>query len=345
MKKENDYYNHLDKGSLRKKLEEENFERVTISFYRYTKIENVNSFRDDFFKDLKRFSILGRIYLATEGINAQFSIPENNFGDFKKYLQESLYFKNLRLNIACEESKISFYKLVVKVRRFLVADGLTEDELDLTDIGEHLSPLDFHNFLDREDIVVVDVRNSYESEIGYFKKALRPKVETYRESLDVICDSIDKDKTVLMYCTGGIRCEKASAYLKQKGGFKNVKQLEGGIINYANTIKKSDKKSKFVGANFVFDGRLTEKITDDVLSSCHQCGNSSNTVVNCSNDICHLLFIQCEQCFDKYESTCSKECCSMNNLTNEKKALLKKQYSKEKPYISPLVGLRKPFSV
>ena len=183
----------------------------------------------------------------------------------------------------------------------MLADGSSEDELDLINTGEHLSPLEFHHFLDREDVVVVDVRNSYESEIGHFKNALCPKVETYKESLDIISNSVDKKKIVLMYCTGGIRCEKASAYLKQKGGFQKVKQLKGGIINYANTMKKLGEKSKFLGTNFVFDGRLTENITDDILSYCHQCGNPSNRVINCLNDLCHLLFIQCEKCGSEYK--------------------------------------------
>ena len=163
---------------------------------------------------------------------------------------------------------------------------------------------------------MVDFRNHYESEIGHFKGAITPDVETFRESLPIINEQLKdfkEDKNLVMYCTGGIRCEKASAYFKHQG-FKNVFQLEGGIINYAKQIKEENIESKFIGKNFVFDHRLGERITNDIVSQCHQCGKPCDNHTNCENDGCHLLFIQCEECKDKMENCCSAECLETAHL-------------------------------
>ena len=164
------------------------------------------------------------------------------------------------------------------------------------------------------------MRNHYESEIGHFKGAVTPDVDTFRDSLPIIekdLEGLEEEKNLLMYCTGGIRCEKASAYLKHKG-FKNVYQLEGGIIEYARQVKDQGLENKFVGKNFVFDERRGERITDDVVANCHQCGASCDTHVNCSNDACHLLFIQCESCQEKMQTCCSDECNEIIQLPLEK---------------------------
>ena len=126
-----------------------------------------------------------------------------------------------------------------------------------------------------------------------------------------------------MYCTGGIRCEKASSYLIHHG-FKNINQLNGGIINYAHHVRKNNLESKFIGKNFVFDARLGERITDDVISNCHQCGETSDNHIDCNNDACHILFIQCSKCMDKYEQCCSIECMEFNRLPLEKQRILRK---------------------
>ena len=157
---------------------------------------------------------------------------------------------------------------------------------------------------------MVDFRNHYESEIGHFKGAITPDVETFRESLPIINEQLQnhkEDKNLVMYCTGGIRCEKASAYFKHQG-FKNVYQLEGGIIQYAKQIKEEGLESKFIGKNFVFDHRLGERITDDIVSQCHQCGKPCDNHTNCENEGCHLLFIQCDECKSAMENCCSTEC-------------------------------------
>jgi UPF0176 protein len=125
-----------------------------------------------------------------------------------------------------------------------------------------------------------------------------------------------KDKNILMYCTGGIRCEKASAYLKYRG-FENVFQLEGGIIEYARQVQAKGLENKFLGKNFVFDERLGERISTDIIAQCHQCGKPADTHTNCANDYCHILFIQCDECREKYEGCCSEKCRDFHHLPYE----------------------------
>ena len=327
-------YNCLDSENLKNRISQECVARKTISFYSYVYIDNVRSYRDKLFKDFLGLNVLGRVYLASEGVNAQISVPENNLVKLEKYLKDCRYLCNSQLKFAVCEG-ISFYKLVVKVRKKILSDGL--DFIDLNMAGEYLSPEEFDRKMDEEDVLVVDVRNRYESELGYFEKAIRPNVKTFRESLPVIKKSLqgEKDKTILMYCTGGIRCEKASAYLKSHG-FKDVKQLQGGIINYTQKMSKLGKKSKFKGSNFVFDNRLVEEITPDVLSFCHQCGLKSKRILNCENEICHLLFIQCESCAKRYGSFCGQECMDMKALPEDEFKQLKKSYNKKNPFVSKL---------
>ena len=170
------------------------------------------------------------------------------------------------------------------------------------------------------------MRNHYESEIGHFKGAQLPDVDTFRESLPIIekkYNSSKEEKNILMYCTGGIRCEKASAYLINKG-YKNVYQLNGGIIEYARQVKEHNLENKFLGKNFVFDNRRSERISGDIISNCHQCGDKCDEHVNCNNEACHLLFIQCESCAKKYDGCCSIECSEINSLPIEKQKELRR---------------------
>jgi UPF0176 protein len=290
--------------------------RLTISFYQYAKIENPKLFRNELFAAWQKIDALGRIYIATEGINAQMSVPAENFETFRKFLNNYSFLKDIRINVAVEHDDHSFLKLTVKVRNKIVADGLNDATFDVTNIGVHLNAKEFNTILENPDTIVVDFRNHYESEVGHFKGAITPDVETFRESLPIIKEQLKdykESKNLVMYCTGGIRCEKASAYFKHQG-FKNVFQLEGGIINYANQIKEQGLESKFIGKNFVFDHRLGERITDDIIAQCHQCGAPCDTHTNCANDGCHLLFIQCESCATKMQDCCSDDCLETINL-------------------------------
>ncbi|MEM1339379.1 MAG: rhodanese-related sulfurtransferase [Bacteroidota bacterium] len=303
-------YNTLSAKERAKLIEEAGKNRLTISFYTYAHIGNTTIFRNHLFIHWDSLEVLGRIYVATEGINAQLSVPVENFEAFKTHLDSISFLNNVRLNIAIEQDNKSFLKLKIKVRKKIVADGLNDATFDVTNKGIHVDAKRFNALLEDPDSVVVDMRNHYESEIGYFKNAITPDVDTFRDSLDLIENQLaehKESKKLVMYCTGGIRCEKASAYYKHKG-FKNVFQLEGGIIEYARQVRKQGLENKFKGKNFVFDHRRGERISDEIISQCHQCGNSCDTHVNCANEACHLLFIQCEACAERMNNCCSETC-------------------------------------
>ena len=303
-------YNTLSAEERAELIDQAGKQRLTLSFYAYAKIENPQQFRDKLFIAWNELDALGRIYVAKEGINAQLSLPAENVEAFRNTLEVYDFMKSIRLNVAVEQDDHSFLKLTIKVRDKIVADGLNDESFDVTNIGIHLKAKEFNQILDDPNTIVVDFRNHYESEIGHFKGAITPDVETFRESLPIINEQLQnhkEDKNLVMYCTGGIRCEKASAYFKHQG-FKNVYQLEGGIIQYAKQIKEEGLESKFIGKNFVFDHRLGERITDDIISQCHQCGKPCDNHTNCENEGCHLLFIQCDACKAAMENCCSIEC-------------------------------------
>jgi len=319
-------YNKLSAIERAALIDEAGKDRLTISFYQYFKIEDPQLFRDKLFLEWNALDVLGRIYVSFEGINAQLSVASENFYVFKDQLDSISFLKGIRLNVALEHHNKSFLKLKVKVRDKIVADGLKDETFDVTDRGVHLNAEEFNEMLINPNTICVDMRNHYESEIGYFEGALTPDVDTFRDSLDRIEEDLKdnkEDKNLLMYCTGGIRCEKASAYYKHKG-FKNVFQLEGGIIEYTRQIKQGGIENKFLGKNFVFDHRRSERITEDVVSNCHQCGSACDQHINCANDGCHLLFIQCDVCSKAMEKTCSPACQERIQLSFEAQKELRK---------------------
>jgi len=319
-------YNTLSAKERAALIEQAGKERLTISFYQYAHIGNTTIFRNHLFINWNDMEVLGRIYVANEGINAQLSVPAENFDVFKTHLDSIFFLKNVRLNIAIEQDNMSFLKLKVKVRRKIVADGLNDHAFDVTNKGVHVDAERFNELIEDSDTVLVDMRNHYESEIGHFKNAITPDVDTFRDSLDIIEKDLadhKEDKKLVMYCTGGIRCEKASAYYKHKG-FKQVYQLEGGIIEYARQVKNQNLENKFKGKNFVFDHRRGERISNDVIAQCHQCGEACDEHVNCANEACHLLFIQCEACAEKMNQCCSDECKKIHELPFEEQKALRK---------------------
>jgi UPF0176 protein len=319
-------YNKLSAKERAALIDEAGKDRITISFYQYHKIANPQLFRDKLFLEWDSLDVLGRTYVSYEGINAQLSVPSENFLKLKNQLDAISFLNNIRLNVAIEHHNKSFLKLKIKVRDKIVADGLNDDTFDVTNKGIHLNAKEFNQMLEDPNTICVDMRNHYESEIGHFDGAITPDVDTFRDSLDIIEEDLKENKenkNLLMYCTGGIRCEKASAYYKHKG-FKNVFQLEGGIIEYARQVKSERLENKFLGKNFVFDHRRAEKISEDIIANCHQCGNSCDTHVNCANEACHLLFIQCNDCSEKMENTCSPECKEVIKLSYEEQKALRK---------------------
>lgn len=300
-------YNKKSKIELKKKLENENFKRKTLSFYNYKKLNNLSSLRDNIYRCLDSLNILGRIYISSEGINAQVSIPVENIKEFKNKIKSNFNFGELDFKIAIEEGN-SFYKLIVKIKKEIVAYNISSNEYDMNKTGRHLDFKKFNKYID-DGAIVLDMRNYYESEIGRFENAIIPDVERSQELLPEVKKILknNKEDKILLYCTGGIRCEKASSYLINHG-FKDVNQLDGGIIKYAHDVKKNNVQSKFVGKNFVFDNRMSEPITKDIIGLCHICSKPSDRHINCSNEHCHILLIECIDCSKKLNNCCSEDC-------------------------------------
>ena len=328
-------FNKLSKQQCIELLNKEDFKRKTISFYRYTVIENPQKIRDELYNDWIKLKVLGRIYLSTEGINAQLSVPVHNFKEFSLQLEKYIFFKGIKFKIAIEDDGRSFFKLTIKVRNQIVADGLPKNEYDVTNVGKHLDAQEWNKAIE-DGAIIVDMRNHYESEIGRFKGAICPDVETFKEELPKTKKILKgkEEKQILLYCTGGIRCEKTSAYLKHHG-FKNVNQLHGGIIDYSRQLKQNKNLTNyFEGKNFVFDERRGERISEKVISKCHQCGAECDNHVNCTNVNCNLLFIQCDACKKKYSNCCSTKCINVTKLSLEQQKELRKGKQNKKMYFS-----------
>ena len=317
-------YNKINGELLKKQMQESDKKRTTLSFYQYAHIANPVLFRDHLYQMLDELGVLGRIYVSQEGVNAQISVPEADFDAFQSAIESIEFLKDIRLNIAIEDDGKSFFKLKIKVREKIVADGLDDTAFDVTNKGKHLSAEEFNDLTDDPETIVVDMRNHYESEVGHFENAICPDVETFREALPLVEEMLQKDKNkpIVMYCTGGIRCEKASAYYKFKG-FSKVYQLDGGIIEYARQVEQKGLKNKFKGKNFVFDERMGERISEEIIARCHQCGQPCDAHTNCANSACHILFIQCDSCAERYQACCSQNCSDFIQLSEEEQNALR----------------------
>lgn len=316
-------HNRVSQKELKERLYKETEPRKTLSFYQYHPIINPQEFRDELYKWMSSLNVFGRIYVATEGINAQVSVPSSNYEAFKELMYSYSFLNGVRLNIAIDDGK-SFWVLKIKVRKKIVADGIEDENFSMERKGKYVNAVRMNELLKDHNTVVVDMRNHYEYEVGHFVNAVEVSSDTFREQLPMAVEMLKnkKDKNIIMYCTGGIRCEKASAYMLHNG-FNNVFHLEGGIINYAKEVEENNLENKFIGKNFVFDDRLGERITSDIISKCHQCGEPSDKHTNCRNDSCHLLFIQCEGCAEKYNSCCTTECQTLYNLPAEEQRKLR----------------------
>ena len=304
---------------------EESFSRTTLSFYQYFPIPNLQEFRDFLYKNLEALQVFGRIYVAKEGINAQVNVPVHYFDAFKTFLFSVGPLHTVRLNIAVDDDGKSFWVLKIKVRDKIVADGIDDPSFSMEKKGRYVNAHQMNGLLRDPGTIVIDMRNHYEYEVGHFVNAIELPSDTFRDQLPMAVDMMkgNEAKNIIMYCTGGIRCEKASAYMLHNG-FKNVFHLEGGIINYARQAKEEGLETRFIGKNFVFDNRLGEKITEDVIANCHQCGKPCDTHTNCTNNGCHLLFIQCPECAENYQGCCSVECKEMLHLPVERQKEIRK---------------------
>ena len=322
-------YNQKSKDLLVKKLESEDFNRTTCSFYKYVTIVDPTTFRDNIYEEFDNLEILGRVYIAEEGINAQISVPDKNWGLFLKLISSIKLLYDVDIKTAINDG-ISFYKLIVKVKKEIVAYNIPKNKFNMDVVGEHLNTKQFNEAIENSNTTVIDMRNIYESEVGQFISAEIPQVEKSKDLLPEVRRMLKgrEHHQVLLYCTGGIRCEKASSFLINEG-IKNVKQLQGGIIQYAHDIKKEGLESKFVGKNFVFDARLGERVTEDIISTCHLCGEKSDSHKDCKNDACHILFIQCSKCDVKLNGCCSVECKKIASLPIDEQV----KYRKNQKYV------------
>ena len=321
-------WNKLNKEELEEQLRDIGHEFMTISFYQYAQIANPHLFRDHLFLMWSKLDVVGRTYIASEGINSQIAVPTKNISQFREELYQIEFLNGIRLNFAVDETEAEFpfLKLKIKVRDKILADGLNDKTFDVTEKGKHLNAEEFNALTNDPETLLIDFRNHYESEVGYFEGAILPDVDTFRDSLPKIEEEIlkgNEDKNIVMYCTGGIRCEKASAWFKHRG-FPNVHQLEGGIIKYARDVQEQGIQNKFKGKNFVFDERRGERITEEIVSVCHLCGTPADTHTNCANSACHLLLIQCDKCKKKLDNCCSTECQEIYHLPHEEQKALRK---------------------
>ena len=227
----------LSRQDRRQALEKDSRPRVTVSLYRYVSLSDPEAMRERLCERLEALDCLGRIYLAREGINAQMSIPTEYYEPFLKELENIEEFQGMRMNQALDQETLSFVSLRIKVKEKIVADGIEDESFDPSQTGDYLSAEEFNEYVDKQEAVVIDVRNAYETEIGHFRGARLMGVDTFREQLARLVQDFagEKDRPIALYCTGGIRCEKASAWMKHHG-FSDVKHLQGGIINYKRQV-------------------------------------------------------------------------------------------------------------
>jgi len=309
-------------------------ERVTLSFYRYVQLADPVAFRNELFERFHSLGCFGRIYVAREGINAQMNVPKKNWGHFDAFIKSKPELQGVPYKIAVEEKdRPSFYKLIIKVKNKIVADGLDDATFNVTNTGAYLSAREFNEYVDDPDAIIVDMRNAYESEIGHFQNAITPQVDTFRDELKVVPEllNVHRNKKIALYCTGGIRCEKASAWLKHNG-FEHVRHLRGGIIDYKHQVEREGLENKFKGKNFVFDERLGERIGNDIISYCHLCSKEkSDTHYHCKNLSCHVLFLGCEKCIRKKNGYCSYRCMAFDILPSKIKKRLTAKANINKP--------------
>ncbi len=311
-------HNRISNRELKARMLAENTPRTTLSFYKYFSVRDPQELRDRLYCQWVGLGVLGRVYIATEGINAQISVSVDDYEAFKKILfSADPALANIRLNVALEDNGKSFWVLRMKVRKRIVADGIQDASFNPANVGHYLDARQVNQMIDDPDTLFVDIRNHYEYEVGHFKNALEIPADTFREQLSKVVDILqhEKQKNIVMYCTGGIRCEKASAYLLHNG-FKSVFHIAGGIIEYVRTAREQGLPVKFIGKNFVFDERMGERISNDVIAFCHQCRDPSDSHTNCQHDSCHELFIQCQRCAIAFDGCCSRVCQDKRKLSS-----------------------------
>lgn len=295
-----------------------------ILFYKYIDIaypKQVMKWQQEVCKQLE---FKGRVLISHEGINGTLGGSIENLEQYKELMSAHELFGNIDFKESAGGPEC-FPRLAVKVRNEAVSLGIPYDELTPRNAGQHLTPEQTHDLITQkpEDLVILDARNNYEWAIGKFENAITPDIENFRDLPQYLEQNLDqfKDKQVLMYCTGGIRCERASAYLNEKNIAKKVYQMDGGIHRYVEQYPDGF----FRGKNYVFDARIAVRVNDDILGSCALCNQPCDDYYNCLNALCNEHFISCSVCIEKLNNTCSENC---KNLIAENKVQQRPEFQK-----------------
>jgi UPF0176 protein len=281
-----------------------------LLFYKYVPIADAEAFTAEHLQYCKDLGIKGRILIAEEGINGTLSGSIEQTNSYMEAMHAHPLFTDLLFKIDESEGH-AFKKLFVRHKQELVTLRYDKKLNPNVDGGERLKPKQFHEYLQRDDVLILDGRSNYEYDLGHFRNAVKPDLETFREFPDWIRNNLaeHKDKPVLTYCTGGIRCEMLTAVLKNEG-FQNVFQLDGGIVTYGQDPEVQGRG--FDGNCYVFDERVSVRInqTDEhvLVGKCHHCGTPTDRYVNCTDDTCHLQHLSCESCESEKKGYCSTEC-------------------------------------
>lgn len=281
-----------------------------LLYYKFVQIEDPETFKNEHLQYCKDLGLKGRILVSSEGINGTVSGTIEQTEQYMKDMKANPLFADMVFKIDPSEGH-AFHKMFVRHRKELVTFRV-EDELDPNVIsGKRLSPKQFFEQLQQDDVIVLDGRTDYEYDIGHFRNAIRPEVESFREFPEWIRENMSqyKDKTILTYCTGGIRCEKLTGFML-KEGFQDVAQLDGGIVTYGKDPEVQGRL--FDGKCYVFDERISVPINhtdeDIIVGKCHHCGEPADRYINCVNDACHLQHICCEKCDELHNGFCSEAC-------------------------------------
>lgn len=280
-----------------------------LLYYKYVHIENPEAYVEKHLKFCKALGVKGRILVAEEGINGTISGTVEQTTAYMNAVRMDPRFEDMVFKVD-EADGHAFKKMHVRHRKEIVNLSLEEDVDPNRLTGKHLEPKEFYRAMLEDDVIILDARNDYEYEVGHFRGAVKPDIKTFRELPQWIKENLQehKDKKILAYCTGGIRCEKLTGFLI-KEGFQDVNQLKGGIITYGKDPEVKGKR--FDGKCYVFDERLTVPVNqeeDIVVGHCYYCGEPEDRVVNCANPWCNKQHIACEECERKYRRSCSKEC-------------------------------------
>lgn len=281
-----------------------------ILFYKYINLDKLSLLREELFSSCCQLNLKGRVFIGNEGINGTLGGATEEIDSFVAYMRKSSLFFDVDFKESFAEGEC-FPKLKVKIRPEIVKFGADKSTYDTKNTGVHLTPHEVHELLSNkpDNLIILDARNNFESAIGKFENAITPDIEYFRQFPQYLDEHAEmfKDKQVLMYCTGGIRCELATAYLKSKNVAQKVYQIEGGIHRYIEQFPDGF----FRGKNYVFDGRVAMKANEDILSNCVGCKKSCDEYINCINTLCNNQCIMCQPCQIKFKETCSNNCLSL----------------------------------